>query len=44
MSLTVLPNLPQPTIAAVNGHALGGGFEWLLACDFAIAQKKHYLG
>jgi len=37
-------NLPQPTIAAVNGHALGGGFEWLLACDFAIASENALLG
>lgn len=37
-------NLPQPTIAAVNGHALGGGFEWLLACDFAIASESALLG
>lgn len=36
--------LPQPTIAAVNGHALGGGFEWLLACDFAIAADHAKLG
>lgn len=36
--------LPQPTIAAVNGHALGGGFEWLLACDFAIAAEHAKLG
>ena len=35
-----IANLPQPTIAAVNGHALGGGFEWLLACDFAIAVDE----
>lgn len=39
-----IANLPQPTIAAVNGHALGGGFEWLLACDFAIASEKALLG
>ncbi|WP_397540066.1 enoyl-CoA hydratase-related protein [Rummeliibacillus pycnus] len=37
-------NLPQPTIAAVNGHALGGGFEWLLACDFSIASENALLG
>ncbi|MEW8975531.1 MAG: enoyl-CoA hydratase/isomerase family protein, partial [Exiguobacterium sp.] len=28
---TSIAQLPQPTIAAVNGHALGGGFEWILA-------------
>lgn len=39
-----IAKLPQPTIAAVNGHALGGGFEWLLACDFAIAVEEALLG
>jgi enoyl-CoA hydratase/carnithine racemase len=31
-------------MAAVNGYALGGGFEWLLSCDFAIAAEGVSLG
>lgn len=36
--------LSRPTIAAVNGPALAGGFELMLACDLAIASDQAVFG
>ncbi|TMP77093.1 enoyl-CoA hydratase-related protein, partial [Pseudoalteromonas sp. S983] len=39
-----IEDLPFPTASAIDGLALGGGCEWLLATDYRIASQNAKIG
>jgi enoyl-CoA hydratase len=43
-ALDLLETLPQPTVAAIDGQAWGGGCETALACTMRVASEQAHMG
>lgn len=43
-ALSLLETIPQPTVAAIDGQAWGGGCETALACTMRLGSERAHLG
>ncbi len=39
-----IEDLPMPSVVAINGYALGGGFEMCMACDYRVMSQDAKVG